>query len=202
MKIFDVTDLSNPVAVMAPDLSGMEYSEIYRVNDSDYDIACECYCLNNGGILVAADGRLARTYLIYPERQVVQEIDECFDQDYNNYNIVVRNQVFFMDPLYESMEVSSFSSLRKTHKFSVEGGVPDHQYVCGGPDGMYFWEAGAGLYYIDEEGWRREAAAADKIEYVDFISLPYNILDMRVNQNGSCALYDNTTKSIRLLIER
>ena len=204
MKVFDVTDLSNPIAVMASDLQGASYEGVRRVDTSDYNIAAECYCLSNGALLVPVDSEQTRdwgTYMVYPTQGAIDVLARRFDSanSSGNIDIVVGNMVFSMDGLYDTMTAAPIQSMGSGKEVSVQGGIPNHQHLCAGPDRVYFWTKNEGLYYIDQEGWQHCAVEADIIECQDFQALPDNIWDMRVNQKGTCVLYDNSTKSIRIL---
>lgn len=194
MKIFDVTDLDNPTVVMARDMKGMDYDDVYRIIDDDYITAEQCYCLSNGALIVPSS--LEAAYIIYPQQAAIDALDRVF----RGYTFIAGDTVFFMDSLYDTVKTAPFQSMSNTtEEFSVEGGIPYLQYSCAGPNGLYSWSADEGLFYIDAEGWKHSVVNAKDIECKDFLPIPNSIRDMRVNQNGSCILFDSTTKSIRIL---
>lgn len=76
MKIFDVTDLDNPAVVMASDMKGMDYDDVYRIIDDDFITAEQYYCLSNGALIVPSS--LEGAYIIYPQQAAIDALDRVF----------------------------------------------------------------------------------------------------------------------------
>ena len=102
------------------------------------------------------------------------------------------------------MTIYPFSSPSRVKTISVEGGVPapNANNYCGSSDGIYYWNDRYGLFRIDEEGWLHLEVAVEDIECVDYKPFPYTIWDIRVNEKGTCAMYDNPAHTIRILYEK
>ena len=203
LKVFDVTDLSNSQILLAQNAAdAASYEGNYRLEFSGF--ASPSYCLSNGGIVVLGkDGSdHDTTLLIQPRTGSVQDLNRLLNSYGYVHKIVYGNEIFYLDSDKDMMAISSFSSDASTW-MSVQGGVPSFNAnnVCAGPNGIYYWDESTGLVYIDREGWLHTAADSSTIECVDFMRLPNNIWDIKVNSAGSCAFYDNSSKSIRLLTE-
>lgn len=205
MKVFDVTDLSNPTVIMADDMNGMDYGDNSYSLAFGYRISPECYCLSNGAFLIppcqAASGVWDGTYMIYPTKASVDVLNLRFGyrDAAGSFNTITDDTVFFFDGSKEMLKTAPIQSMSNTQEFSVEGDIPGYLSSCAGPNGLYFWSGDKGLCYIDKEGWRHCTVPASEIECKDFLPLPIGVANMRVNQNGSCVLYDDTTESIRIL---
>ncbi len=196
MKIFDVTDLANPIALMAPDLEGMTYSDFYHVYD-DYGMFFSCPTLSNGAIWVPG---YEGSYIVYPEQAAVDSTSvRLRGGSSGEYTAVVGDTVLFLKEGGNTMELASLRALDSRQTVSVENSVPAMQYSHANQDGLYYWKNEDGLFLIDLKGKCHKMISANAIDCVDFLGLPNNIWDMYVNGNGTWVFYDNTTESIRLL---
>lgn len=196
LVVYDVTDISNPVAIMASDLEGNNDS--YKFALETNSLAEDIYVLNNGAILVPSGSEYG-LYMVFPESATIERWAPPFGRVPAEYGIVVGNRVMYLEQGDTSMEVAHLTSPQSKTTVSIEGSIPAEQSSCAGPDGLYFWENREGVSAIDVEGYRHQIAQADKIECVDFSPLPSNVWDVKVNMDGTCALYDNTSNSIRII---
>jgi|GEM_PF-3737598 len=198
MVVYDVTDLSNPVAVMSSDLLGASDTLLPRLEYETDTRPDDVFVLSNGVILVPChDGK---TYMVSPSQGTATVFAKSLvAYRRSTYGLIINDKIVMVDRLYNAMEITPISASNSETTISIDGEIPTNQYTCAGPGGIYFWSNSEGLLYIDLEGWRRTAVPVDQVECVDLVPFPNNVWKICVNNNTDCAIYDDTSKSIRLL---
>ena len=191
MKAFDITDMASPKIVMARDAADVSfgYDENYEVSEADYDMAVPCNQLSNGAFLIP--GREG-SYIVDLTKGTVQRIYST-----RGSTTIMAGDYDYSFERWPS-ELTLFPFPEGSPKtVSIEGEAP--WVSCGTSDGIYYWDDDTkSLMMLDLDGWLHPIAESGNIKYADFLPAPW-VSFMYVNGNGTCAIYDNPAKNIRIL---
>ena len=198
--IYDITAPDKPEMRFSQDnssdiLTSLEMAPAYE------SIAYQVKILPNGNLILSDSG--GSCYSVNPNTaSAMKEYGYGHYKDgYGVYTYLVGTSLVkgSHDSMYVEDPISGTKEL-----VSVEGGFPDQNAnnIFAGTDMLYRWDKSVGLQAWDLEGWRHTIIPVDEIEVVDYKTLPSNVWALAVNSSGTCAIYDNTQHSIRLLQQK
>ena len=188
--VFDITDIDNPTAIL---IGGTHNGSFGLVTN-----AARCFCLSNG--MIAVPGRTSMrdiTFLFNPQTLSFREINDfsVMIVDDKGVTLSFSNKTMYIKDLLTG-DISTVNV-----RGNGSGDINHSSYsTCAAPDGCCFWDnRDNNLCLIDLEGRLHIIAKKGRIKTKDFSPLPDNIWHMYVSNKYSCAIYDNSQKSILLM---
>ena len=196
LVIYNITDFSNPTMLLSRDNFEQISSDRIKCN-AITDNVQQLGILGNGQLVLRLSSMSETSVFCYAVDRKNQTISRLPDK----YGYLVTADKVY-DPRYNTDSLDIYDTASATSStVSIEGKFPGNYTgnVFAKEDGLYFWENSTGLVHVDSEGWRHIIIPQEQIAVEDYKGFPYDVRKLVLSKDGSCALYDLQSKTIRMI---